>query len=149
MALATVLGLEVGGSPLAGQTLPQSFACCSVGRSATDAIGGFDTAFTPAYFEDSDYFRRVRLANLGSVFLDEVLVEHDRSRTSRVDPQIAREAEAVGARNRDLYIRKWGGPPGSERFTRPYDDERWSLRVDLTSGEHDQATTWPADAPPR
>lgn len=52
-------------------------ACLLVRRSAFDAIGGFDTGFHPAWFEDVDFCRRLRLAGHRIRYVADARVVHE------------------------------------------------------------------------
>jgi hypothetical protein len=79
------------------------------------AVGDYDDGFWPAYFEDMDYRRRMRLAGIEAVVLeDHAGVLHRRSSTGGA------AFDRFGW-NQERYHRKWGGPPGDERFDRPWD----------------------------
>lgn len=80
-------------------------------------IGGFDENFKGAYFEDSDYSRRLMLGNKDVV------------RSPILDPEIFNESASVKANpslnksfeaNRDYYIKKWGGTLNGETFKTPF-----------------------------
>lgn len=80
-------------------------------------VGEFDENFKLAYFEDNDYAYRLKLAGTEhfptrgiapKVFINSGSVDRDRSLNRMFEP------------NRQYYIRKWGGPPGSEIFKIPF-----------------------------
>jgi hypothetical protein len=90
----------------------------AIGAQVVSDVGLFDTGFRPAYFEDSDYERRMLCAghhipnglhvagvrSLGTAHsLRAGLVEIDFGRLAR------------------RYERKWGGPPGQERYRFAWD----------------------------
>lgn len=84
-------------------------------------VGPFDEQFWPAYFEDNDYHRRLALAGWASPVAPS-LVGHVTSATLAA----ARPAEQAAHHdrfraNRRRYLAKWGGLPGEETFTAPYD----------------------------
>lgn len=126
--LCMPLGFEPAG-PFRGHALPQYFACCALGRAAMERVGFFDENFVPAYFEDLDYLRRLRLAGLPVVLDRRVLVEHDRSHTIRTDPTAKVAVESQSAANARYYRRKWGGSPHNEVFTRPFDDRSFDCTI--------------------
>lgn len=81
-------------------------------------VGGFDERFFPAYYEDRDYERRLKLAGVEWQELS-VTVRHEGWATSR-----AMNMEGHFdwyAQNLRRYIEKWGGVPGGEQFVVPYD----------------------------
>jgi len=83
----------------------QTFA---VGEGVVDRIGLFDERFMPAYFEDSDFQRRVQFAGLPITRLD-VGPGHDNSSTLNSDSRFqARNAETF-QRNQALFTRKSAG----------------------------------------
>jgi hypothetical protein len=109
----------------------QGAACMAVGQSAIEAIGYFDQNFWPAYFEDADYFRRLELSGIPTLWDERILLEHNRSRTVRADFLLKRLHDERTRRNQQYYIRKWGGlrgwggpdaPPGQELFAHPFND---------------------------
>lgn len=129
MGLAYVNGLESGGSPFAGRVQFQGFACCAVMPRTVARIGYFDENFRPAYYEDSDYHRRVILSGL-SISVDErSLVEHERSKTTRDNPALlARNAETMAV-NGAYFQRKWGGEPVAARFHQPFDRAEFPISI--------------------
>lgn len=52
-------------------------ACLLVRRAAFDAIGGFDTRFHPAWFEDVDFCHRLRLAGYGIRYVADARIVHE------------------------------------------------------------------------
>lgn len=82
-------------------------------------IGRFDDKFFPAYFEDNDYYRRLILAGKKIV------------RTELLDPVVYRNSMTIQKEpalnnlfmaNQQYYIQKWGGTPGQETFTTPFNN---------------------------
>lgn len=103
--------------------------------SAVPKIGLVDENFMPAYFEDNDYHRRIKLAGLDWVHMGDRAFEKNRrtvpavssnhlgSQTVRSDHEYAiHNGNTFNNWNRNHYIMKWGGMPGSESFTTPYND---------------------------
>lgn len=81
----------------------------------------FDTAFYPAYYEDNDFARRIILRNLKITrinFLNPVIF--NRSMTLMKQPGLL---DGYKEKCRDYYILKWGGIPGEEIFTTPFNKE--------------------------
>jgi GT2 family glycosyltransferase len=109
----------------------QGAACMAVGPGAIEAVGYFDQNFWPAYFEDADYFRRLELSGIPTLWDERILLEHNRSQTVRADFLLKRLHDERTRRNERYYLRKWGGlrgwggpdaPSGLELFKRPFDD---------------------------
>jgi GT2 family glycosyltransferase len=93
----------------------------AVNLAAIEAIGLFDEwAFYPAYFEDDDWEHRCRLGGVEWIEYNGH-IEHERSSTIRSNPQWAERNRETFALNLQNYIKKWGGAPGSETFSTPYD----------------------------
>ena len=129
MALCYVTGLESGQSPYAGIVQQQGFACCAITKRAIETVGAFDENFRPAYYEDVDYYRRAALSGLSVVLDERVLVEHERSLTMRLDPDLAARDAEIKAINRDYFSIKWGGDAGSETFRVPFGQEKFGLMI--------------------
>lgn len=96
------------------------YSCFAVGRAYWEIVGYFDEMFSPAYFEDNDSHRRIRLAGYEAAQWTPYF--HYGSTTIDTDPERKAEVQVHGKfqANRDYYIRKWGGPPGSEIYTIPF-----------------------------
>lgn len=77
--------------------------CLLVRRSALDAIGGFDPAFSPWGFEDDDYTLRAWLAGWHNRIALDVFVRHD----TYVGPKAERHNELL-QRNWRVFAAKWG-----------------------------------------
>lgn len=82
----------------------------------------FDETFYPAYFEDRDYFYRLKLdgkkiienKNLNpEIFLNSQTISSEGG-----DPKINKNFRALA----NFYIEKWGGLPERETFTTPFNE---------------------------
>ena len=80
-------------------------------------VGGFDTEFFPAYFEDNSFCYKMRLQNM------------ERVHTFELNPLIYRNSMTIAKepslnnnfmRNRQVYIDMWGGLPNEEKYTTKY-----------------------------
>lgn len=79
----------------------------------------FDEKFYPAYFEDNDFDRRIKLIDPNLILnpCEEMLPETRRnSMTIEKQPELNMNFDA----NKKYYISKWGGEPGQEKFSRPF-----------------------------
>lgn len=80
-------------------------------------IGPFDETFSPAYFEDRDYEKRLGIAGmkiLRTNFFDSKVFRNSQSHHkdhSLLDNSLI---------NREYYLKKWGGEPGKETFSHPF-----------------------------
>lgn len=101
------------------------FHCIAFRREVLETVGPFDPIWFPAYHEDNDLSWRIQCAyRLGpadyplwpKVEIDAHLTEVAHGiKHGGVTVDLAGLAE--------LYVRKWGGVSGSERWCHPYDDD--------------------------
>lgn len=100
--------------------LVQSGTWCviCIPKKVFETIGNFDIIFSPAYFEDNDYERRIKLQNDVFVMREPGLAPtlYRNSMTIKKEPTLNSNFE----RNKRLYIEKWGGEPHKEVFVKPY-----------------------------
>ena len=83
-------------------------------------VGYLDENFFPGYFEDNDYRYRIKQSGL-HVMKIPMSADHDRSSTLRSKPEFQRKNQFTFQKNYQYYVEKWGGPPGSETFDKPWD----------------------------
>lgn len=89
----------------------------AIPKATFDRVGPFDGNFM-AYYEDMDYEYRMKLAGLSCIRAHWLSPSVYRNNgTGDRDPSIYRYAE----QGLQYYIRKWGGKPGQEKFTVPFD----------------------------
>ncbi len=82
----------------------------------------FDPTFFPAYYEDNDAEYRMKLEGMKITrfgFLNPVIFR--RSMTIMKEPTLL---DAYKEKNKEYYIKKWGGEPNKEKFTVPFDSKR-------------------------
>lgn len=98
------------------------FSCFAIKPAEfVDKFGWFDEEFTPAYFEDNDMFRRIELAggtamrNIHAPFYHKGSVTQNWGGSQVV-------TSPMFDMNRMYYIEKWGGQPGEEIFTTPFNE---------------------------
>jgi hypothetical protein len=110
----------------------------ALNRAVVDAVGLFDEwSFYPIYFDDSDYSYRCHLAGV-PIEYDKWCLEGDigetnnASMTTKSDPALAQVNNRTWQLNEAAYIAKWGGLPGHERYTRPWDRDLpvWATKPD-------------------
>jgi predicted O-methyltransferase YrrM len=86
-------------------------------------VGPWDETFR-WYFADNDYYRRLLLHGWEQWNFGGQEVAHRGSQTLRSDPAIATQVAAEWRWHEDHYRHKWGGLPGQERFSIPYNGAR-------------------------
>lgn len=96
------------------------FAYGALNRECIEAVGLLDEGFFPAYFDDDDYEYRCRTGGVSWITYNGA-ISHSRSATINSDPALAAANARTFPMNHARYVAKWGGPPGSERFSRPWD----------------------------
>ena len=82
-----------------------SGACLAVPRALWQSLGGFDTRYAPAYYEDTDLAFAVRAAGRKAFYQPAAKVVHFEGRTSGTDPtQGIKRHQAV---NQATFAEKW------------------------------------------
>lgn len=94
------------------------WAAFALGEQVVKAVGLFDEALHPAYFEDDDYRRRVEAAGL-PIRQPGIPVRHDNSSTLQVQRFAERNVQTFNA-NSDYYAAK--------AYRGDLSEGRWSLR---------------------
>jgi GT2 family glycosyltransferase len=84
------------------------FTCFMIRPQSLDRHGLFDPNYSPAYFEDNDYYARVVLGGGECRVVQAAQFFHHGSMTVRHDPELAYHMRYRFARNRDYFRRKWG-----------------------------------------
>lgn len=100
-----------------------SFSCFILPDRIVQEVGVFDEEISPgwAYFEDSDYFRRITLAGFRMLPVAGCLVDHTTSSTlAGLTPEEAENHHIRFRLARNNYQAKWGGGPHEETFPTPY-----------------------------
>ena len=90
-----------------------------VRKSTLETVGGFDVAFFPAYFEDNDFCYRMRLKGITrdqDYFLNPEVYRN--SMTIAKEPSLNANFE----KNRAYFVKKWGGQPTKEKYTKPFNE---------------------------
>lgn len=93
-----------GADNLAFPDSPQPWSAFTIGEGVVDAVGIFDEIFYPAYFEDTDYKRRVQ-AHMGSeAFVHtSARIEHFNSSTIGTDPALMTANQDTYRNNSDSF----------------------------------------------
>ena len=96
---------------------------------AIEKIGYFDENFFPIYFEDTDYSRRCGLAGVTYYDAGPTGIQHRGSTTIKTNSNLYTQNNTTFQKNRDYYIRKWGGEPGKETAVFPFGNEDFGYRI--------------------
>ena len=105
----------------------------AVTQAGLEGVGYFDENYWPAYSEDQDWMYRLKLAGLPWADVPDVRAIHGEpplwgSTTVWSDSVLTQRCRITQRNNLEFYSRKWGGPPGKEIFTHPFNDESLSLK---------------------
>ena len=82
-----------------------SGACLAIARERFAALGGFDTHYAPAYYEDTDLCFKVRQEGLAVIYQPAATVIHFEGATSGTDESSG--AKRYQAVNREKFRRRW------------------------------------------
>lgn len=101
-----------------------NFSAFAITKETWDTVGEFDELYYPAYFEDNDFHYRMKLANINAIVLPTAMFYHYGSRTQNEAAENGMPMVSGGMfeNARGAYVRKWGGKPGEETFTTPYNN---------------------------
>lgn len=98
----------------------QMFCVFLAKKAVFEKVGYFDEQFFPAYFEDNDFCRRMKLAGIEPLPVDCEGYQHDVSSTlKQFNPAEMEEHHTQFRENQRRYMNKWGGLPGSEIYDSP------------------------------
>lgn len=91
-------------------------------NNITSKVGYFDEQFWPAYYEDVDFMRRFVLAGAKAVNIDRIKIEHAGSATLREQQKTGtnKDHDSNFTKNKNYYIKKWGGLPPDEKYNTPF-----------------------------
>ena len=82
-----------------------SGAAIAIPRTLFRQLGGFDTRYAPAYYEDTDLAFAVRAAGRRVLYQPAAVVVHDEGTTAGTDPSAG--PKAAQARNQPVFADKW------------------------------------------
>ena len=104
------------------------FSAFMISKKCWDEVGEFDEGFAPAYFEDNDYHWRTQQIGMLAIVYPPAMFYHYASRTQNEAMGFQLVNSYMFLRNRDYYVKKWGGTPGAEKFSVPFDDAKLSIK---------------------
>ena len=84
-----------------------AFFCVVIPRRVVDKVGLMDDGFKFGFFEDDDYCQRIRLAGYRVAIADGVFVWHEEHKS--MDQFNKTGKQLLFDRNREYYVKKWGG----------------------------------------
>ncbi|GAB3335474.1 glycosyltransferase [Marilutibacter aestuarii] len=82
-----------------------SGAALATPRAHFLALGGFDTRYAPAYYEDTDFAFATRAKGLAVIYQPAARIVHDEGTTSGTDTTSGVKAHQV--RNQPVFVEKW------------------------------------------
>jgi len=99
------------------------YCCFMINPRIIKIVGNFDISFHPAYFEDNDYKYRCKLSDIKESIIRTFIYTHARSSTLNHDDKLRKENSTTFEKNRQYYLRKWGGMPRTEKYRKPWENE--------------------------
>lgn len=114
---------------------------CLFTKKLFGEIGYVDVNFYPAYYEDNDYSRRAKLAKLKMCRLQHSKYFHFWSRTIH-QGNMKSTNDKYFPMNKRFYIEKWGGEPGRETFSKPYNGKKGHINITSRANEDKIIQSW-------
>lgn len=94
-----------------------------------ETVGMQDENLFPAYFEDNDYFYRLRLLGYEHPFCPYTKIVHAGSKNIRTHAALKEQNHQTFIANRAYYTAKWGGRVDAEKHRRPFGDRRFGAYI--------------------
>jgi GT2 family glycosyltransferase/glycosyltransferase involved in cell wall biosynthesis len=120
-----------------------SGACLAIRRALWDALGGFDTRYVPAYYEDTDLAFAVRANGRKVFYQPAATIVHFEGQTSGTD--VGQGIKRHQALNQATFAMKWSAALASHRDNGAHPElerDRWAstrmLVIDATMPRPDQ-----------
>lgn len=104
--VGVIYGYGTNGNASAKGSL--DWCVAAINPIALDVVGCFDENFHPAYFEDCDYTRRMRLAGLPDMACQQMDCHHMGSASIYSDDALRKANDATFVNNRTYWHTKWG-----------------------------------------
>jgi GT2 family glycosyltransferase len=96
------------------------FSCFLVRDWFWEGIGHFPECYWPAYYEDNETHHLARCKGYdAAIFSTGIPYYHIGSQTIKANPELAVINARQFEKNKALYVQRWGGLPGHERFDTP------------------------------
>ncbi|MCY9511505.1 glycosyltransferase family 2 protein [Paenibacillus larvae] len=103
-----------------GTAIPRCDALTAFNVKAMTEVGLWDT-YLPKYFADGDYYRRLNLAGYPQINTEVPIMHHNSgASTVKSDASLAAVHNATFSQYLRYYVVKWGGEPGQEAYTAPF-----------------------------
>lgn len=120
-----LLDKAIDENPDAGVIMAYHYSAFLLTQKGFETLGLFDENFYPAYFEDCDHYRRMMLAGMKDVRVPGFECVHGEapywgSSTIKSDPELNKKNEKTFGNLHRYYVNKWGGEPGKETYTKPF-----------------------------
>lgn len=127
-------------NPGAEAVLAYHYSAIILTEACKKRIGTFDENFYPAYFEDCDHHRRLMMSGAKDIRVPGFECVHGEppfwgSSTIHSDRELNRKNGITYGNLRKYYLKKWGGEPGKETYTKPFNRDvpwdYWELDAEL------------------
>lgn len=112
-------------------TVPYGFSLGLFVKNIFDYSGEFDTNFFPAYKEDIDFSRRLKLLGISDLPKKQKLINFDlisSSSTIKSNNKIRNIVSKMSYYRNNYYISKWGGKIKEESYVNPYNNSNYSSK---------------------
>jgi GT2 family glycosyltransferase len=98
------------------------FSCFAIKNSLYETVGPFDEEISPryAYFEDNDYHYRMKLEGKDAFDSGAEAIHIGSATLKAMDSEQTQQHRIKFETAQQNYIKKWGGVPGKEAFTTPF-----------------------------
>lgn len=108
----------------------QGFNCFCMTKKCYETVGQFDLNFWPAYLEDNDFHRRVKLSGLKDGDIgDDKLIEHFGSATIRKENKYNTANGQTFPMNQQQFRKKWGGEHYDQNLWKtPYNNSNLTIK---------------------
>ena len=115
--------LEEGFKPKINSTVFTTTECCYITKEVYQKVGNFDDMYYPCYCEDMDYFYRAKLKGYKLINDPKAYHYHFGDQNPSKDPEFETYKAMRFAVVQDYYTHKWGGTPGHETYTKPFNTD--------------------------